>query len=417
MRPATKISDFLRRVRMVIQSFCLGFYYLFKGGFLALKNSSSIRSHGKNSAHWLLWITFLFVLIFLVWAKFAVLEEVTVSSATIIPLSHVQTIQNMEGGIVKSILVHEGDIVQKGQVLVYLDPTRFQSALNEARARDVALQVKIARLVAEASNRPFKIPTNLENTVNPSIQSQIKAQQALYDARQDQLKQLNENLALLQKELAMTKPLVNKGAASEVEVLHLERQQLDIKNQIDQFNAHTLDELTTAKGDHASLVASMQALQDRLNRTVIRSAAKGIVKQIKIATIDSVVPPGAEIMSIVPIEDTLLVEAEVKPSDIGFIHAGETVMVKITAYDFAVYGGLNGYVDRVSADTITDQKGRNYYIVRIKTDKNYLRTSENPLYIIPGMTATVSILTGRRTVLNYLLSPLVKAQENALRER
>jgi len=392
-------------------------YSLFRNIILALKRSAPIMVPGRNSAHWVLWVTFIFMVVFLVWAKFAVLEEVTTASATIIPLSHVQSIQNMEGGIILKIPVHEGDIVEKGQVLLYLDPTRFQSTMNEARARDVALQIKIARLTADTDNRPFIIPADLSNTQNPMILSQIKAQQDLFQAHQDQLKQLQANLALLQQELAMTRPLISNGAASPVEVLHLERQQLEIKNQIDQFHGHLLDELTAAKGDRSSLLASMQALQDRLNRTTIRSAVKGIVKQIRIATEGSVVQPGAEIMSIVPIENNLLVEAQVKPADIGFIHAGETVMVKITAYDFSVYGGLNGYVDRVSADTITDAKGRSYYIVRIKTDKNYLRSASNPLYIIPGMTATVSILTGRRTVLNYLLSPLIKAKENALRER
>lgn len=383
----------------------------------SIKRNPTSLSPIKSPAHWMLWGTFWFVIVFLFWAKFAVLDEVTVATATVIPLTHVQSIQNMEGGIIKSITVHEGDIVEKGQIVVVLDPTRFASALNEARAREVSLQVKIARLTAETNKQPFEIPAELSNTTNAGILSQIKGQQDLYDAHQNQLKQLEQNLSLLRQELTMTKPLVSEGAASQVEVLHLERQQLEIVNQIDQFYAHALDELATAKGERSSVLASMQALQDRLNRTTIRSPVKGIVKQIRIATKDSVVPPGAEIMSIVPIEDTLLIEAQVKPSDIGFIHAGEEVTVKITAYDYSVYGGLNGYVDKVSADTITDAKGKSFYMVRVKTEKNYLRTAHNPLYIIPGMTATVSILTGRKTVLNYLISPLVKAKENALRER
>ncbi len=392
-------------------------FFPFKGLFLSFTKKGPLDSPVHVSAHLILWISFFFVIIFLTWAKFAILEEVTTATATVIPLSHVQSIQNMEGGIIKSIPVHEGDIIEKGQVLVYLDPTRFTSALNEALARDTALKVKMARLTAETNKQAFMIPPDLESTTNPVILSQIKGEQELYKTHQDQLKQLNDNLELLQRELSMTEPLVTEGAASEVEVLHLQRQSLDIKNQIDQFYAHALDELNTAKGEHATLQASMLALKDRLNRTTIRSNVRGIVKQIRIATPGSVVPPGAEIMSVVPLDSSLLVEAQVKPSDIGFIHAGESVLVKVTAYDFSVYGGLTGYVDRVSADTITDSKGHSYYIVRVKTDRNYLRTTSNPLYIIPGMTATVSILTGRRTVLNYILSPLIRAKENALRER
>lgn len=418
LRLIKKISEFLVNVLWIpLKYFFIALIFPFKGTYLAFKKNPYKNTPTQTSAHLILWFTFLFVATFLIWAKFAVLEEVTVANATVIPLSHVQTIQNMEGGIIKNIPVHEGDIVEKGQVLVNLDPTRFISALNEARARDVALQIKITRLIAETSQQEFMLPTDLKNTKNPVILSQIKGAEELFKAHQNQLSQLNSNLALLQRELDMTKPLVSEGAASEVEVLHLERQALDIKNQIDQFYAHALDELSTAKGEHASLQASMLALQDRLNRTTIRSAVRGIIKQIRIATVGSVVPPGAEIMSVVPLDSSLLVEAQVKPSDIGFIHAGESAMVKITAYDFAVYGGLNGYVDRVSADTITDAKGHSYYIVRIKTDRNYLRTASNPLYIIPGMTATVSILTGRRTVLNYLISPLIRAKENALKER
>jgi len=430
MPRSNRLQEFLIRARIRSKYYILAVYdrvkhYLsmtfnfnrIRRIYQAIKNTSPIRSPIQNSAHLVLWITFTFIVIFLIWSNFAVLEEVTVATATVIPLSHVQSIQNMEGGIIKDIAVHEGDIVEKSQILVVLDPTRFTSALNESRAKDIALQIKIARLAAESANKPFILPPDLNSNNNPTVTSEIKAQQDLYKSRQDQLKQLQANKALVQQELSMTKPLVGKGAASLVEVIHLERQLLDIQNQIDQFYTHALDDLTAAKGDHASLQAAMLALQDRLNRTTIRATTKGIVKQIKIATIGSVVPPGAEIMSIVPLEDKLLVEAQVKPSDIGFIHSGESVTVKITAYDFTVYGGLTGYVDRVSADTITDARGHSYYIVRVKTDKNYLRTASNPLYIIPGMTATVSILTGKRTVLNYLISPLIRAQENALRER
>ena len=402
---------------MRIKYYFLVIFYPIKRIVLAIKHSAPLISPVRSSAHWVLWSTCIFILIFLLWSKFAVLEEVTTASGTVIPLTHVQIVQNMEGGIIKQLYVHEGDIVEKGQLLLTLEPARFISALDEARARSTSLQIKIARLNAETTGDPFTLPPEIENSKDQAIQAQIKGEKELYVSRQAQVQQMQQNVTLAEQELTMTRPLVNEGAASPVEVLHLQRQILDLKNQIDQFHSRTLDDLATGKADLATLKAAMLALQDRVSRTTIRSTQKGVIKQIRIATIGSVVQPGAEIMSIVPIEDTLLVEAEVKPADIGFIHLGQEVQVKVTAYDSSVYGALEGYVDRVSADTITDAKGKSYYLVRIKTDKNYLRTASNPLYIIPGMTASVSILTGRRTVLNYLLSPLIKARDSALRER
>jgi len=364
-------------------------------------------------AHWILWATVLTVFAFLLWANFAVLEESTVGNATVIPLTHVQTIENMEGGIIKQVLVREGDIVQKDQVLVYLDPLRFVSALREAEAHAAALEIKIARITAEMQNKSFVVSPDLKRRL-PSL---VKSEEELYISRQDQLKQLKRNDVLAEQELTMTQPLVKEGAASPVEVLHLERQVVDLKNQIDDFHSRALAEAEAAKSELATVQASMVAMKDRLTRTTIRSPVKGIVKQVRLSTTEGVVMPGSEIMSIVPLEDTLLIEAQIKPSDIGFIRPGEQVSVRITAYDSSIYGSLTGTVERVSADTITNQKGQSYYLVRIKTKKNYLRTADDPLYIIPGMTATVSILTDKRTVLNYILSPLIKARENALRER
>lgn len=386
-----------------------------RGKQLKSSMARSNLSHTNPFAHWILWATLLCVIIFLIWSKFAILEEVTVAPATVIPLSHVQIIQNMEGGIIKSIPVHEGDIVEKGQVLVYLDPTRFLSALSEAKARAFSLEVKIARLTAETNEKPFLV--SIGKNIDASTMSLLKSEQQLYESRQNQITQLQKNRSLAMQELAMTRPLVAAGAASQVEVLHLERQVSDISNQLADFHSRALNDLEAAKSDYATVTASMLALQDRVNRTTIRAPVKGIVKQIRIASRLGVVPPGSEIMSIVPLEDSLLIEAQVKPADIGFIHPGQSVSIKITAYDYSIYGGLSGEVDQVSADTITDAKGRAYYLVRIKAHKNYLRTAENPLYIIPGMTASVDILTGKRTVLNYLISPLLKAQQNALRER
>lgn len=378
------------------------------------QNSMPLSMTSPNRyTHWILWATLGFIVIFLIWAKFAVLEEVTVAEGTVIPLTHVQSIQNMEGGIIKEISVHENDIVNKGQVLAVLDPTRFQSALNEADSRQAALQIQIARLNAEIQNVPFVVDMKLQREYPSLYQTEMQ----LYKSRQQQLTEMRNNYDLAQKELNMTKPVVSEGAAAEVDVLHLQRQALSLKSQLDDFYSHALDDLNTAKSNLGTLQASMVELQDRVTRTTLRSPVRGIVKEIRTPSTGGVVLPGMEIMTIIPLEDSLLVEAEVKPSQIGFVKIGAQAMVKITAYDYSVYGGLQGVVKQVSADTIKNPEGRSFYLVRIKTDRNYLRTPQDPLYIIPGMTASVDILTGKRTVLDYILTPLVKAQENALRER
>jgi len=364
-------------------------------------------------AHWILWTSLVCIMVFLVWAKFAVLEEVTVAEATVIPLTHVQSIQNMEGGIIKDIPVHENDIVDKGQVLVDLDPTRFISALNEAKAKAASLQIKIARLNAEVNKQPFHVDQSLQQ-LYPSL---VISEQQLYQANSDQMSEMQKSYDLAEKELELTQPIEKQGAASAVDIIHLQRQALALKAQINDFYSHSLDQLNAARGDLDTLQASMVALQDRLDRTTIRAPMKGIIKEIRIPTEGGVVLPGQEIMSVIPIEKNLLVEAQVKPSQIGFIRIGEPALVKVTAYDYSIYGGLDGIVKEISADTIKDPQGRSFYLVRISTNRDYLRTPENPLYIIPGMTASVDILTGKRTVLDYLLTPLVKAKENALRER
>ncbi len=364
-------------------------------------------------AHWILWVSLACILVFLVWAKFAVLEEVTVAEATVIPLTHIQSIQNMEGGIIKDIPVHENDIVDQGQVLVVLDPTRFVSALDEAKSKAASLQIKIAGLSAEINKQPFEIDPALR-TKYPNL---VKNEEQLYQDRVEQMSEMQNSYSLAQKELQLTQPIEKQGAASAVDIIHLQRQALALKAQINDFYSHSLDELNAARGDLSTLEASMIALQDRLDRTTIRSPVKGIVKQIRIPTVGGVVLPGQEIMSVIPIEKNLLVEAEVKPSQIGFIRIGETALVKVTAYDYSIYGGIEGTVKEISADTIKNQQGKSFYLVRIKTSKDYLRSPENPLYIIPGMTASVDILTGKRTVLDYLLTPIIKAKENALRER
>lgn len=385
--------------------------------FMADSHSRHVKG-ASVMAHVTLWACVLFLVLFLIWANFAVLDEVTVGEGKVIPASQVQVIQNLEGGIVKQILVHEGQIVQKGEVLMLLDDTRFASDYQETQTKEIALEAKIARLSAVIDNKAFSIAPQLQ-TRAPDL---VKHEYELYKSQMNEELQLRQTYLLNKKELDLTQPLVTKGAASDVEVLRLERQVADAQGQIDAFLSRTLQDLNTAKADLLSLNASLGQYQDRLKRTTIRSPVKGIVKQIKITTVGGVSQPGMDLMEVVPLEDTLLVEAQIKPKDIGFIHVGQEAMVKISAYDFSIYGGLKGKVEEISADSLntvspTNPKGESYYLVRVRTHQNYLESKKGPLFIIPGMMASVDILTGRKSVLDYLLKPIIKAKQNALRER
>ncbi|KTD47974.1 secretion system protein D [Legionella quinlivanii] len=367
-------------------------------------------------SHLILWGTIIFVCVAFLWAHFAILDEVTKGEGKVIPSSQIQIIQNLEGGIVHKLYVREGQIVQQNQILMQIDNTRFMATFNEAQKKMAALQIQIMRLNAEMSGSKMSVPSEFSKQ-NPGL---VEAEKALFNSRKEELEQMKEALDNAIKELNLSRPLVDKGAVSEVEILRLQRSVNELKGKIFQFKSQALEQLNKAKGEFAALNEAHMADKDRLVRTTVRSPVKGIVKQIKVNTIGGVIQPGMDIIEIVPLDDTLLIEAKIKPSDIGFIKIGQEAMVKITAYDFSIYGGLPGKVEQISADTITDekkQKEETYYIIRVRTEKNYLGTEQKPLYIIPGMMATVDILTGHKSVLNYLLKPILKAKENALTER
>ncbi len=380
--------------------------------FMADTSARNVRGASILS-HLTLLIVLLFFVIAFVWAKFAVLDEVTVGEGKVIPATQVQVIQNLEGGIVKKILVKEGQMVEPGQTLIQLDETRFTSDYHEAELKGLALEAKIARISSVIDNKPFLISPELKQKA-PDL---VIHEQQLHDSQEKEQTELQNSYELVKKEYEMTKPLVSKGAASDVEVLRLQQGMADKQQAIDGFISRSMQELNTAKADLLSVNASLSQYKDRLSRTTVISPVKGIVKQIKITTVGGISQPGMELMEIVPVEDSLLVEAQIKPKDIGFLSIGQPAKVKITAYDFSVYGGLEGKVEEISADSVTNEKGDSFYIVRVRTNKNYLTTHKGPLYIIPGMVASVDILTGRKSVLDYLLKPILKARNEALRER
>jgi adhesin transport system membrane fusion protein len=404
-----------------------------------------------------------FFLIALIWASIATVDEITEATGKVVPSSQVQIIQNLEGGIVSKILVQVGQVVKKGQLLMQLDETRFFSSNQENQEKLDSLQAKIARLTAEAHNLPFEAPSQLLKE-KPEI---VEHEKSLYIARQQELQaniavlqqqagqrnqeiaekrsreaQLQQSLKLVTQELSMTRPLMQQGVVSEVEVLRLERQVNDLKGDLEstriaiprlaasvqeirnrieglnmKFRSEAMNDLSHARTEYASSAAIDIAIGDRLARTAIRSPVNGIIKQIKVNTVGGVTQPGMELMEIVPIEDNLLVEARVRPADIAFLRPGQEAMVKITAYDFSVFGGFPAVLELISADTITNEKGDAFYLIMVRTKANTLTRHKEQMPIIPGMMATVDIKTGKKTILSYLLKPIIKTKDRALREQ
>ena len=415
-------------------------------------------------AQFLLWGALAFVIAFIVWEGFAIIGETTVGDGKVIPSTQVQVVQNLEGGIVSDIKVKVGDVVRKNQVLMLIDDTRYASSFQENKVKNDALKAKIARLSAEVSGRNFELPAAFvkenpdlaerELTLFRSRQAEFNANSAAFRQQIDQrsgelkekrgrLKQIEVSLELLNKELTMSRPLVKAGAMSEVELLRLERQENDLRGELDstkitiprldaaisearskldsyvaKFRNDALAELNQVRAEQEGTSATGVALKDRVERAVVRSPVTGTVKSVKITTVGGVVQPGSELLEIVPLEDNLLIEARVKPRDIAFLRPGQDALVKITAYDFSIYGGFPAKLEQISADSITDEKkGESFYLVRVRTTSTVPARRNQPVAIIPGMTATVHIQTGEKTFLQYLLKPIIKTKEMAFRER
>ncbi|MEY1662932.1 HlyD family type I secretion periplasmic adaptor subunit [Isoalcanivorax beigongshangi] len=362
------------------------------------------------------------LLVFLIWAAWAVLDEVSSGSGKVVPSSREQVIQSLEGGILTELMVREGDIVEAGQVLARLDPTRTESDVGESAARYRAALARSARLQAELSGEALSFPDSLQDY--PEL---IAEETRLYQSRR---RRLDETLAgigasrqLLSQELDITRRLMQTGAASNMEVLRLERQrsELDLKasDTRSQYVVQAREDLSKASAEVETLASVLRGRTDSLTRLTLRSPVRGIVKDIEITTRGGVIAPNGQLMQIVPLDDRLLIEAQISPRDIAFIHPDQEALVKITAYDYAIYGGLSGRVVTISPDTLQDERQPEnvYYRVYIRTDSDYLENKAGKQFsIVPGMVATVDIRTGRKTVLDYLLKPLNRARE-ALRER
>lgn len=383
---------------------------------------AAIAQESRPLALAALYLTALFFFVALVWAALAQLDEVVVGGGRVIPSGQVQVIQNLEGGILAELSVTEGQVVSKDQVLLRIDDTRFTSSYREARAKRLSLLAAIARLSAEAQGGQPAFPAEVLREA-PQL---AKNEAALYASRRrtvdDTVAGLTRSRDLARRELEMSEPLVARGAISEVEILRLRRQVNEMQTNIDdrrnRFRADAGEEVAKLKTELSTLDESAVGMEDRVKRTLVRSPVHGIVKKINTTTVGAVIQPGASILEVVPLDDALLVEAQVRPDDIAFIHPGQAATVKITAYDYSIYGGLPGKVEHISADSLVDdKKGVSFYKVIVRTQSASLQHLGKSLPIIPGMTAQVDILTGKKSVLDYLLKPVLKARERAMRER
>ncbi|AZO85476.1 HlyD family type I secretion periplasmic adaptor subunit [Pseudomonas sp. QLc11A] len=411
-----------------------------------------------------IWAIIAFFVFLMFWANFAVIDEVTKGDGKAIPSSKIQKIQNLEGGIVSELFVKEGQIVDAGAPLLRLDDTRFASNVGETEADRLSMVLRVERLSAEVDDRPLNFPED----VLKAVPGQAKSEESLYISRRQQLHdeigglqeqliqrqqelreftskqaQYRQQLGFQRQEISMSEPLVAQGAVSPVEVLRLRRAEAETRGQLDattlaipraesaikevqrkidetrgKFRSDALTQLNEARTDLNKAQATGKALEDRVSRTLVTSPVRGIVNKLLVNTIGGVIQPGSDLVEIVPLDDTLLVEAKIRPQDIAFLHPGQEATVKFTAYDYTIYGGMKAKLEQIGADTITDEdKKTTYYIIKLRTDRSHLGTDEKPLLIIPGMVASVDIITGKKTVLSYLLKPIIRARAEALHER
>lgn len=443
--------------------------------------TAALLLNTPNSARILLWVVVAFFILAAIWASWAEIDKVTVGEGKVVPSSQIQVVQNLEGGLVKEILVKEGQKVEKGQRLLLIDDTRFRSDYREREQQIANLTASVLRLSTSISSVVITEKfdeANWENSVAISInelsfpESFIEKQTTLIDRQNaeyrqnlkelinqmslmsQQVKQKQQDLVEIQarvqnlresykfakKELEITIPLADEGIVPQIELLKLQRQVNDTRRELtssqlkvpvlksairetilsridtaQQFRSEQQEKLNSAQDQLSSLNKSTIGLQDKVNRTVVTSPVTGTIKTLNINTVGGVIQPGMDIVEIVPSEDTLLIEARIAPQDIAFLRPDLHTIVKFSAYDFTKYGGLEGTLEHISADTTTDEEGNSFYLVRVRTKETSLN-KDKLLPIIPGMTTSVDIITGKRTIMEYLLKPILNAQSNALKE-
>lgn len=403
------------------------------------------------------------IVVFVAWASFAEVDEITRGDGKAIPYGQNQIIQNLEGGIIDSILVNEGQKVKTDEVILKINNAKSLSTSKTNEIKFQELEAKRQRLYAEANELEFNPQPTDDEELNAQIELNIK----LYNSRMmefkakdnsfveqiEQKKQqyveakanviaLKKSLEYVSEEIAMTTPMVKEGIKSKVDFLKLQREANEIKNKIEatELSLPRLDSaiseyknkrveskklfLNTSRKDLNEVTAEIYRIKtqqvefsDQIERTMVRSPVDGIVQKLYTHTVGGVVKPGEDLIEIVPTSKKLILEIKIKPSDIAFIHPGAKANIKISAYDYAIHGGLEGKVIFISPDTITDKKENTFYIIHVETEKSYLGSDEYPLHIIPGMTANVDIVTGKKTVMQYILKPILKSKQYVFSER
>nr|WP_321266131.1 HlyD family type I secretion periplasmic adaptor subunit [uncultured Sulfurimonas sp.] len=425
--------------------------------------SSAILEQTPSRISKVIKIWLITILLFVVWASLAEIDEITRGDGDVIPYGQNQLIQNLEGGIVESILVKEGESVKQGQVILKISNAKSISTSKTNEMKFDELEAKRLRLYAQANELEFKY-TKRDSS---EFKKQIKLAKELYDSNKleylakdnsfieqiEQRKQeyreakarvssLKKSLEYVSEEIAMTAPMVKEGVKSKVDFLKLKREANNIENDIEAaelslprlasaiteyrekrtesqqlFINNAKKELNEVTAELSRLKTQQVAFSDQVERTMVKSPVDGIVQKLFINTVGGVIQPGADLVEIVPTNEKLFLEVKIKPSDIAFLHPGAEAKVKVSAYDYAIHGGLIGKVVNISPDTITDNKENTFYLIHVETEKNYLGTKEHPLQIIPGMTVSVDIVTGKKTVMQYILKPILKSKQYVFSER
>ena len=424
---------------------------------------AAVRSRPSVMSNSLLISVTALVLFFFIWASNAQIEELTRGSGQVVPSQEIQVVQSLEGGILAEILVDEGDIVEKDQILMRIDDVAFASEERGTEAQFLALQAKRSRLQAEAAGNEFAIADDVaekmpevsanEEALYQSRQQELNNAKSILDSRISKAKaeleevkakitRLKSTRGSLYEELKITKEMVRQRAAPKLEEIRITSEINDVSGQIkeseqrvvalqaeldatekeredqeDKFRSQALGELSKVETEITQLKQSLAAIGDRVFRAELRSPVKGIVNKISLKTIGGVVEPAMRLVEIVPLDDTLKIMARVPPQDIAFLHPGQDVNVKITAYDPQKFGSLKGSLVRIGANSVTDRDGNVFFEVEVRTQKNYMGEETNPLPITPGMVSEVEVITGKRTVLEYLSKPILRARDRALTER
>lgn len=424
--------------------------------------SAAARMKPHMASNILLWSIAAMIFFFILWASFSEIEELTRGQGQVVPTQEIQVVQSLEGGILQELLVAQGDRVAKGQILMRLSDVMFASEERGAEAKADSLKLKTARLEAEAGGSEFVVPADLKSRVPEIAQNEL----ALYQSRQQELKnalsilddkmekvkadqdetqaqinRLSSSRGLLNQELAITREMVAKKAVSKLEQMRLEREVADIGGQInalqeklggvkselsaverqradqqDRFRSQALTELSEVKTQNTLLTENLRSIGDRVSRTELKAPVDGIVNNIAVRTIGGVIEPAQKLVEIVPVDSELKIIAKVLPSDVAFLRVGQDVKVKISAYDPQRYGALNGKLIRIGASTVNDGEGNIFFEIEVRTDKNYLGTADHSLAVTPGMVADTEVVTGKRTIMQYLLKPFLQARDRALRE-